>query len=71
MIKAFEENKKDLSYYLTLFQLEGHTTWRAHLSNKVDAFELDTKKNWGKNAPTITAKRIIKIDRVTGLLNHP
>lgn len=51
-------------YYLTLFKLEGHSSWRAHLSGMQTAFD-DEALKW-TNAPKITEKQVIKIDRLTG-----
>lgn len=67
MSKHFVENKKDLCYYLTLYTLEGHTTWRAHLSSKKGAFEIE-QKNWalGGKAPKVTQAVVMRIDRLTG-----
>lgn len=59
-------HKKEIAYYLTLFTLEGHTTWRAHLGGTMDAFEIE-QKNWsGKHKPKVTDKRVLRIDRLTG-----
>lgn len=66
MSETPEQPKKDLAYYLTLFKIEGHTTWRAHLSQKAEAFQDDIKKNWNQNPPTVTEKMVVRIDRVTG-----
>lgn len=67
MSKHFQENKKDLAYYLTLYKLAGHTTWRAHLSTSKDGFERE-KKAWSLNStmPKITETQCLRLDRVTG-----
>ena len=57
---------KDLAYYLTLFKVEGHTTWRAHLGQDKDAFQHDKEKNWGKKGPVVTDIMVMRIDRITG-----
>jgi hypothetical protein len=59
---------KDLSYYLTLYTLEGHETWRAHLGGLSDSFERQWKQN--PKAPRITAKIVIKINRLTSELTY-
>lgn len=59
------DEKKELAYYLTLFKLEGHTTWRAHLGGHKDAFDTE-QKAWGKKGPKITEKVVMRIDRITG-----
>jgi len=61
---------KDLAYYLTLFKLEGHQTWRAHLSGHVDGFEVE-QKNWTKKAPAVTEVQKLRIDRLTGTFSQP
>lgn len=58
------EAPKDLGYYLTLFKLEGHTTWRAHLSGGKDDFEKQKQATW----PKVTEKNVIRIDRIAGTL---
>ncbi len=60
------DQNKDLAYYLTLFTLAGHTTWRAHLSMGKETFDNSTKDILGKNPPKITAKHMLRIDRITG-----
>lgn len=55
---------KDLSYYLTLFTLEGHQTWRAHLTGRKDGFEIEMK-NW-KPDVKLKERQTIRIDRLTG-----
>lgn len=59
------ETKKDLSYYLTLFKIEGHTTWRAHLAADPQGFA----KQCQPGMPKITEKKTVRIDRITGLLH--
>jgi hypothetical protein len=56
----------DLSYYLTLFRLEGHQTWRAHRGAHKEAFDLEQKNWFGKNAPKVTEYQTLRIDRLTG-----
>lgn len=59
------EQKKDLAYYLTLFKIEGHQTWRADLKTSPDDFE----KLLPKVFPKITEKNVIRIDRLTGTIS--
>lgn len=54
---------KNLFYYLTLFKIEGHETWRAHLSGDADGFTREWSQ--GKH-PVVTKKMVKKIDRVSG-----
>lgn len=68
MSKRFVEDKKKPAYFLTLYKLEGHTTWRANLGGDEDHFNREIKTNWKNNAPKVTEKRIIKIDRLTGTI---
>jgi len=58
-----EEKKKDLAYYLTLFKIEGHTTWRAHLGQFPDSFD---RQKQNDNWPAVTEKQVLRIDRITG-----
>lgn len=58
----------DLVYFLTLYKLEGHQTWRAHFSGRKNGFELEQKncsQQPGKT-PKITEKNELIIDRLTG-----
>lgn len=52
---------KDLAYYLTLFKIEGHTTWRAHLAQDKEAFEKQKQPTW----PKVTELVVMRIDRLT------
>lgn len=54
----------DPSYYLTLFKLEGHETWRAFLGTYPDSFE----KQLQKETPKVTEKNVLKIDRINGTI---
>ena len=53
---------QDLAYYMTLFTLEGHTTWRGHFAADKDSFD----KQLQPNTPKITDRRVYRIDRFTG-----
>ena len=57
------KNKADLAYYLTLFKIEGHETWRASLSPYRDGFD----REWSNGThPKVTHKKVYVIDRITG-----
>ena len=58
------EPKKELAYYLTLFKIEGHETWRADIKANKEDFE----KLLPKVSPKITEKNVIRIDRITGTI---
>ena len=56
---------KDKAYYLTLFKIEGHETYRAHLAGNLEAFEVE----WSKGAhPKVTEKVVKRVDRITGVI---
>jgi hypothetical protein len=54
---------KKLAYYLTLFKIEEHTTWRTHLSQHKAGFEPEFS---APGHPKVTESKVIRIDRVTG-----
>ncbi len=54
------------AYYLTLFTLEGHKTWRAELGGSEESFEEKRKTNWGAHPTKILEKHVLRIDRITG-----
>lgn len=56
----------NLAYYLTLFKIEGHTTWRAHIASEEEKFDEQAK---AKGHPKVTEKRVIRIDRFTSELD--
>ena len=60
--KKFEPN-----YHLTMYRLEGHKTWRSHISLSSKGFAVE-QKNWTTSAPKIIEKKLILIDRITGVL---
>ena len=61
-----KKEKKELCYYLTLFKIEGHKTWRLFIGNDSGSFDrMWTTNNEGKK-PKITEKRIYRIDRFSG-----
>lgn len=51
----------DLAYYLTLFTVKGHTTYRTHLSSHKDGFETDENMQ-----AEVTSSTKHRIDRITG-----
>lgn len=57
---------KDLAYYITMFKLEGHETWRCYMAQRKDSFKSQEQKNWGKNPPKITKEQTLRIDKITG-----
>ena len=57
-----KQEKKDLSYYLTLFKISGHQTWRTHISDHKDGFS----KQIPNIKTDITDTQLYKIDRLTG-----
>lgn len=50
-------------YYLTVFRIEGHTTWRTHLTEHEKGFE---KQEKSLNFPMVTDKKTYIVDKVTG-----
>lgn len=56
------------AYYLTLFMLNGHTRWRAHFSTDPEGYKKE-QGQWNKKTPSVTNKRVIRIDRITGELH--
>lgn len=64
---AIQEKKKhdkpiDLCYYLTLFKIEGHTTYRGHFAADKATFD----KQLQPNTPAITERKLYRVDRITG-----
>lgn len=56
------EIKKEMFYYLTMFTIEGHKTFRANMAQYQDAFTKYAKVNKMK----VTGRRDYKIDKITG-----
>jgi hypothetical protein len=54
----------ELAYFIALFKLDGHDTWRACLGRDKNILERE-KKNWGKNPPKVTKSKLLRIDRMT------
>ncbi len=61
-----QKKEGELAYYITLFKLEGHTTWRVNLSQNKEGFALEQKKNWGPKPTKVTDIQILRLDRLTG-----
>lgn len=59
-----KDKPKDISYYLTLFQIEGHQTWRTHLDKRPDSFDKHLVP-----VTKITKTQRFKIDRITGVIS--
>ncbi len=55
----------DLAYYLNLFKIKGHETWRADIKDTKEGFE-NTFKNPQNKRPDITDRKTFRIDRLTG-----
>lgn len=56
---------KDPYYYIELFKIEGHTTWRCATPMKSPTgFDDEVKKNMG--GVKFTDRKTFKIDRMTG-----
>ncbi len=51
-------------YYVTLFKIEGHETWRVHTGSNPD--DLDSQLKGGNTVPKVTERKVQKIDRLTG-----
>lgn len=64
-----KENKKELAYYLTLYKIEGHQTWRADLKSEKDGFDKAWNNPDGGKHPVITEKNVIRIDRLLGTIS--
>lgn len=64
-----KNKQKELAYYLTTFKIQGHETWRAHLGSTVSSFSEQLKSN-SLNHPKVTAKKVHRIDRITGLMEE-
>lgn len=63
--KPKRQFKRDMAYYVTMYKLEGHETWRVNLAQTPEHFDAVEKKNW---PPTVkvTEKNVLRIDRITG-----
>lgn len=61
--KKQKKTPGDLAYYLTMFKLKGHETWRADLKGNATAFD-DLMDPVAKGR--ITERKTFRIDRKTG-----
>lgn len=70
MVQQHDQMSKELAYYLTLFTLEGHKTWRAHLGGDKEAFDRQDAINVknGAQPMKVTKRHVIRFDRLTGQL---
>lgn len=57
--------EKELYYFIHLFKIKGHKTWRADFKGTQSGFEEQFKHPENKR-PNITEMKIFKIDRITG-----
>lgn len=55
----------DLAYYLTLFKIEGHTTYRASLHDRKDGFDRQFTNPENKR-PKITEMKVLRIGKLKG-----
>lgn len=62
--KKKNNKPKDLAYYLTMFKIEGHETWRVQLHPTPEGFAAEIAK--AINMPKVTEKKVHRIDRITG-----
>lgn len=58
------KNDSELVYYITLFKIEGHSTWRCSIKATPTAFDEEIEKT--KGFPKITARKVYRVDRKTG-----
>lgn len=56
--------KKELAYYITLFKIKGHSTWRCHIASHPEGF----KEQMSRDNAQVTDTRVIRVDRVEGLI---
>lgn len=63
MSKGNKQGLKNLFWYFTLFKIEGHETWRAHLGSDAESLDRTAKVD---HFPKITERKILKVDKVTG-----
>lgn len=55
--------EKDIAYYLTIFKIKGHTTWRMSLNGDKEAFNHGLKN---MQNTTITERKDFRFDRIAG-----
>lgn len=71
MASSNPKTEKDPAYYLTLFRLEGHQTWRAHLARRKDGFDHEWNMQQQGEKPKILERQVLKIDCITGGFSQP
>lgn len=54
-------------YYITVFKIEGHDTWKLHTATKKQQFNIETQK---ENFPKVLASKVFVLNRVTGIINE-
>lgn len=54
----------DLKYFICLFKMEGHETWRLQTGKSIQQIEQYLKSQLGTHI--VTAKKFFEIDRITG-----
>lgn len=58
-----KDKEEKPQYYLTLFKIKGHETWRLHLSGHIGGFD----QEWSSGPhPEVAEKKVLCFDRVTG-----
>lgn len=63
-----ELKKSELKYYVCLFKMEGHETFRMQTGKTVNDIEYYLKTQIGKNK--VTARKFFEIDRLTGKIEE-
>ena len=63
MVTMIDGSKKEPAYYLTIFKIEGHQTYRSDLSGYKEGF---IEKTQSKGFPKVTEFKTYRIDRLTG-----
>lgn len=53
--------KRELAYYLSIFKVKGHETWRSNFCQSAEGLK-DSKAM----AATLTDEKIFRIDKITG-----
>lgn len=56
----------EIGYFLTLFKIEGHQTWRAFLGGKESSFDDQVQASM----PKITERKVLYINRITGVISE-
>jgi len=64
-----DKQQKELAYYLNLFKVKDHTTWRIDLKDSKEGFE-NTFKHPECKRPNITDIKTFRVDRLTGKIEE-